>query len=173
MKVTEVKLSDIHPYENNPRMNENAVSYVAESIKAYGFKVPIVIDKDNVIVAGHTRYKAAVALGMETVPCVIADDLTPKQIKAYRIADNKVSDFSIWDNKRLLEELDGLDDMFTGFELGGVFDNTSELDENDKTPVHENEKGVTYEVVFRSGDREKVERIKAIWEEDDVQSISG
>lgn len=119
MKIIDVPIGKIHPYENNPRINENAVHYVADSIKAYGFKVPIVIDKDNVIVAGHTRYKAAVGIGMKTVPCVVADDLTPKQVKAFRIADNKVSDYSLWDNKLLLSELDGLDDMFTGFNLGG------------------------------------------------------
>ena len=81
MEIKDVKITDLKPYEKNPRMNDNAVPYVANSIKEFGFKVPIIIDKKNVIVAGHTRYKAAQQLGLETVPCIIADDLTPKQIR--------------------------------------------------------------------------------------------
>ena len=97
------------------------------------------------------------------VPCVVADNLTDKQIRAYRIADNKTSDFSIWDNKLLLDELDDLADVFTGFDLGDIFDDT--LDESDNTPVEENESGVTYEIVVRSSDREKIERLKSLWEQ--------
>lgn len=136
---------------------------VAQSLSAYGWKQPLVIDKDGVIIVGHTRFKAAQKLGMETVPCLVADDLTDDQVRAYRLADNKVSDYSIWDNKLLLEELDEIpDDLFTGFELGGIFDDT--LNENDNTPVEENTKGVTYEVVFRAEDRKKVEKLQAMWE---------
>lgn len=92
-----LKLSDIKPYEKNPRKNNEAVKYVAESIKEFGFKVPIVIDKDNVIIAGHTRYKAAKRLKMKEVPTIIADDLTDEQVKAFRLADNKVAEKSEWD----------------------------------------------------------------------------
>lgn len=118
MKIIEKKLTDIKPYENNPRNNDNAVEYVAASIDEFGFKVPIVIDKNSVIVAGHTRYKAAEKLGLEKVPCIIADDLTPEQIKAYRLADNKVSELSTWDGDRLnieLQELEMLDMQTFGF----------------------------------------------------------
>lgn len=118
MKIIEKKLTDIKPYENNPRHNDNAVEYVAASIDEFGFKVPIVIDKNSVIVAGHTRYKAAEKLGLEKVPCIIADDLTPEQIKAYRLADNKVSELSTWDGDRLnieLHELEMLDMQTFGF----------------------------------------------------------
>lgn len=119
MEIVNKKLEELKPYENNPRMNDDAVPYVAKSIKEFGFKVPIVIDKNNVIVAGHTRYKAAQQLELKEVPCVIADDLTDEQVKAYRLADNKVSDYSIWDNKSLLLELESLsEDIFTGFEDG-------------------------------------------------------
>ena len=104
MDISEIKVKDLIPYENNPRLNDDAVEYVMQSIEEFGFKVPIVIDKDNVIVCGHTRWKAAQRLGMKTVPCIVADDLTPEQIRAYRIADNKVTDFSLWDNKKLLSE---------------------------------------------------------------------
>lgn len=100
MQVEERRLDSITPYENNPRVNEDAIPLVAKSIEEFGFKVPIVIDRNGVIVAGHTRYKAAKQIGLETVPCVIASDLTDKQIKAFRLADNKCSDYSIWDNKK-------------------------------------------------------------------------
>ena len=105
MNIKMMGLDEIKPYEKNPRKNDDAVQYVAESIKEFGFKVPIVVDKDNVIVAGHTRYKAAKYLSLKQVPCVIADDLTKKQIKAYRLADNKVSEFAKWDNGLLDSEL--------------------------------------------------------------------
>ena len=97
MQIEELELSDITPYEKNPRKNDEAVKYVAESIKQFGFKVPIVIDKNNVIVCGHTRYKAAKKLKLKKVPCVMADDLTDEQIKAYRLADNKTGEFAEWD----------------------------------------------------------------------------
>ena len=105
MNIIEKNLSEIKPYEKNPRKNDNAVEYVANSIKEFGFKVPIVIDNNGVIVAGHTRYKASKKLGLEKVPCIIADDLTPEQIKAYRLADNKVSEKSEWDFDLLQDEL--------------------------------------------------------------------
>ncbi len=91
MDVKNFPLADLHPYEKNPRRNDNAVDTVANSIRTFGFKVPLVIDKDNVIVCGHTRYKAAQKLGLDSVPCVAADDLSPAQVKAFRLADNKVS----------------------------------------------------------------------------------
>ena len=105
MKVKDMEISKLKPYANNPRKNEAAVTPVAESIKAFGFKVPVVIDKAGVIVAGHTRLEAAKRLGMDKVPCVVADDLTEEQVKAFRLADNKVSEFSVWDAEKLAEEL--------------------------------------------------------------------
>lgn len=109
MDIRMFDLSEVKPYEKNPRKNDEAVPYVAESIKEFGFKVPIVIDRNNVIVAGHTRYKAAQHLGLKEVPCIIADDLTDEQIKAYRLADNKVSEFAKWDNGLLDAELFDID----------------------------------------------------------------
>lgn len=85
-------IESILPYEKNPRINDDAVPAVMESIKEFGFKIPIVLTADNVIVAGHTRIKAAKQLGMKEVPCVIADDLSKEQIKAFRLADNKSAD---------------------------------------------------------------------------------
>ena len=135
MKVIELSVSELKQYEKNPRKNEAAVQYVANSIKEFGFKVPIVIDKDNVIVSGHTRLKAAIQLGMETVPCIVADDLTEEQVKAFRLADNKVSEKATWDWDMLGEELDELFDFdMTGFgfdpdSLNIEWDNVDELSE--------------------------------------------
>lgn len=115
MTIVEKRLDEIKPYENNPRRNDGAVQYVAESIRQFGWKQPIVIDRDGVIVAGHTRYKAAKLLELEKAPCLIADDLTPEQVKAYRLADNKVGEIAGWDFDALEEELDALDFDMTGF----------------------------------------------------------
>lgn len=109
--------SELIPYDNNPRFNEGAVDKVAESIKEFGFKVPIIIDNNNVIVTGHTRLMAAEKLGMEQVPVIIADDLTDSQIKAFRIADNKVAEFSEWDFDKLEIELEGLANSDIDMEL--------------------------------------------------------
>ena len=111
MQIINYKISELVPYKNNPRKNDEAVNAVAESIKEFGFKVPIIIDSNKEVVCGHTRLKAAKLLKMEEVPCVIADDLTDEQIKALRLADNKTSELASWD-KRLLEfELDGITDI--------------------------------------------------------------
>jgi site-specific DNA-methyltransferase (adenine-specific) len=111
LQIIEKSITEIKPYEKNPRKNDEAVEYVANSIKQFGFKVPIVIDKNGVIVAGHTRYKAAKELGLEKLPCIIADDLTEEQVKAFRLADNKVGEFAEWDFDLLGEELDGIFDI--------------------------------------------------------------
>lgn len=108
MQIIYKKIDDVIPYENNPRKNDEAVDYVAKSIKEFGFKVPIIIDKDNVIVTGHTRLKAAKQLGLKEVPTIMADDLTEEQIKAFRLADNKVSEFATWDFDKLDLELDDI-----------------------------------------------------------------
>lgn len=108
MNIINIKLSDLKPYERNPRNNKEAVDYVANSIREFGFKNPIIVDKNNVIVAGHTRYLACKKLGIKEVPCVIADDLTDEQIKAFRLADNKVAEIATWDLDLLDEELNDL-----------------------------------------------------------------
>lgn len=115
MRIVEKKIDDLKPYEQNPRCNDNAVEGVAASIREFGFKVPLVIDKDNVIVAGHTRHKAAKLLGLDKVPCIVADDLTPEQIKAFRLADNKVAELATWDTKLEFLELSELDKI--GFDM--------------------------------------------------------
>ena len=126
MKIIEKKLSELTPYANNPRLNDGAVDAVAASIKAFGFKVPLVVTADGVIVAGHTRWKAAQKLGLKTVPCIVADDLTPEQIKAFRLADNKVGELADWDFEKLDLELEELDFDMTPF---GFDDDVGEVDE--------------------------------------------
>lgn len=111
MNITDIRTRDLKPYENNPRLNEDAVDLVAASIDEFGFKQPILVDKDLIIIAGHTRWKAAQKLGLETVPCIQADDLTPAQVKAYRLADNKVAEAAQWDFDALQFELEELDNM--------------------------------------------------------------
>lgn len=108
MQIIYKKIDEVIPYENNPRKNDEAVDYVAKSIKEFGFKVPIIIDKNNVIVTGHTRLKAAKKLGLKEVPTITVDDLTEEQIKAFRLADNKVSEMATWDFDKLDLELDDI-----------------------------------------------------------------
>jgi len=105
----------IHPYDKNPRINDGAVDAVAASLKEFGFRQPIVVDKDGVIVCGHTRYKAALQLGLKKIPVHVATDLTPEQIRAYRIADNKTADLAEWDYNILPIELSELQDA--GFDM--------------------------------------------------------
>ncbi|MBR0221025.1 MAG: ParB N-terminal domain-containing protein [Synergistaceae bacterium] len=109
MKIQNIKIENLKKYDNNPRkITEQAINAVAESIKEFGFKIPIVIDANNIIIAGHTRLAAAQELGLTEIPCVIADDLNEEQVKAFRLADNKVASLSLWDFKKLDEELDGI-----------------------------------------------------------------
>ena len=172
MNIVEIKLSDIKPYEKNARKNDDAVKYVAESIKQFGFKVPIVIDKNNVIVAGHTRYKASKTLGLDIVPCIVADDLTDEQIKAYRLADNKVSELAEWDFDLLGEELaDILDiDMSDfGFDLSE--------DEEEETEVIEDEVPEEVEPIAKQGDIWQLGRHRLMCGDstliDDVEKLVG
>ena len=111
MEVEYRATSSLIPYKNNPRINREAVKVVAESIKEFGFKVPIVVDKDGVIVAGHTRHAAAKRLKMKEVPVIVADDLTPQQINGFRLADNRTAEFAEWDLGKLEIELQGIDEI--------------------------------------------------------------
>ena len=111
LEIKYMKVEDLKPYANNPRFNDDAVEYVANSIKQFGFKVPIIVDKNNEIVAGHTRFKASMELGLKEVPVIIADDLSEEQIKAFRLADNKVSEKAEWNYELLDEELKNILDI--------------------------------------------------------------
>lgn len=132
MQIVNRKISELIPYVNNARKNDHAVDAVASSIKNYGFKQPIVIDSQGEVIAGHTRLKASIKLGLDEVPCIVADDLTPAQVKAYRIADNKVAELSEWDYELLKLELEDIEG-FTGFEV----DELEDLFEDEKQAKEE------------------------------------
>ena len=142
MKIVIKKVEDLIPYINNPRKNDDAVDAVASSIKHFGFKVPIVIDAKNEVIAGHTRLKAAKKLGMDQVPCIVADDLNENQIKAFRLADNKVSELAVWDDALLGIEMFSIQDidlLSFGFD---VYDESQfglefELPDGDKEPFQQ------------------------------------
>ena len=148
MNIVYKKVADLVPYENNPRNNDGAVDYVANSIKEFGFKVPVVVDKDNVVVAGHTRLKACEKLGITEVPCIVADDLTEDQIKAFRIADNKVSEYATWDEEKLSQELSDI--MMDMTEFGDdLFDDDDtmdvKLDDEEENPYSQKKHVPQYE----------------------------
>lgn len=115
LNIKNVAISTIKPYEYNARRNKKAIKAVAESIKQFGFINPIVVDKDNVIVAGHTRYSAAQLLELDTVPVIVADDLSDEEIRAFRLADNRVAEIATWDKKKLQMELSTIDEDMTVF----------------------------------------------------------
>ena len=145
MEIKMVKIEDLKPYPNNPRLNDEAVQYVANSIKEFGFKVPMIIDKNNEIVAGHTRYKASLELGLKEVPCIVADDLTDEQIKAFRLADNKVSEKAQWNFDLLDEELANIFDIdMNAFDFNQL--NIDELDTEFDLP--EGDKGEIEQITF-------------------------
>ena len=132
VQVIQMKLTDLIPYENNPRINDDAIDVVVNSIKEFGFKNPIIIDKDNVIVCGHTRRLAAIKLGLTEVPCIRADDLTEDQIKAFRVADNKTSELSTWDLDKLKIELGDIELNMADFGFEDLLDQMKELPEDDE-----------------------------------------
>lgn len=121
-----VALTDIYPYEHNPRLNEAAIDPLIVSIQQFGFLVPIVVDKDGVIITGHTRYEAATRLKLEEVPVIYAEHLTEAQVKAFRLADNRLAQNSTWDEDLLQQELINIQNM--GFNLQFTGFSKSELD---------------------------------------------
>ena len=141
MNILQLPLEEVHPYENNPRKNDNAVDAVAASIRQYGFLVPLVISADHEIITGHTRYKAAGRLGLPTVPCVIADELTEDQIKAFRLADNKVGELAQWDVDPLPLELADIAQDLSVFGFESIseeeFGEEFTLDSGEKKPYQQ------------------------------------
>lgn len=162
MKLENISLQDLNPYENNPRINNKAIKSVMNSIREFGFKVPIVITKDNVIVAGHTRYKASLELGLEKVPCIIADDLTDEQIKAFRLADNKIGELADWDFEQLNIELSEIEMEMSDF---GFFvaddEDFSELfnDNVDENEAEETKNKNEYKVVVYFDELDEAENL--------------
>jgi site-specific DNA-methyltransferase (adenine-specific) len=126
MQIQSVPITSVKPYEKNPRFNDDAVDAVAKSIKEFGWQQPIVIDSEMVVIAGHTRLKAAERLGLTEVPVIVADNLTPEQVKAYRIADNKTGELAEWNYDLLPFEIKDLQDA--NFDLSLLGFDTDELD---------------------------------------------
>ena len=156
MNIIKMKVEDLIPYVNNPRNNENAVDKVASSIAEFGFKSPIIIDKNNIVINGHTRLLASKKLGLKEVPVIKADDLTEAQVKAFRIADNKTSEYAEWNGELLKLELEQLEGMnfdleCTGFDMDDIeqmlnlgfdysedeFGEDFELPSGDKKPIQQ------------------------------------
>ena len=132
MKIIEMDISEVIPYANNPRDNSKAIDAVAASIREFGFKVPVVIDRNNILITGHTRLEAARKLGIQKIPAIRAADLTEAQVKAYRLADNKVGEIATWDDSALAAELQALDDLNFdmsdfGFSEDDLGDNTDDI----------------------------------------------
>ena len=143
LKIEYVDINNIKPYKKNPRKNEEAIPYVMESIKQFGFKNPVILDKDNVIVAGHTRIESAKRLGITEIPCIYADDLTDEQIRAFRLADNKVGEIAEWDIDLLDTELDdilNIDMSDFGFDLDLEDEEEKEIIEDEVPEVPEEPK---------------------------------
>ena len=143
MQITLLDIDKIKPYKNNPRKNEQAIEFVAESIREFGFKVPITVDKNYVIITGHTRYEACKKLNIDKIPCIIIKDLSDEQIKAFRLADNKVSEKAEWDFNKLEEELKNIKDIqmelygFIKSEEDFNWDEVEDLDEESyEEPEH-------------------------------------
>lgn len=133
ISIQYVKIQDIIPYDKNPRINDDSVDKVAASIREFGFKVPIMLDSKNVVIAGHTRLKAAKKLKLKELPCVYADDLSDEQVKALRLADNKVGESSLWDEDLLNEELSGILNIdMDAFGFGAVEEAVEEAFNDDK-----------------------------------------
>lgn len=187
MEIKMMNVEDLIPYINNPRRNENAIDKVASSIKEFGFKVPIVIDKDKVVVTGHTRLLASKKLGLEQVPCVVADDLSKAQIKAFRLADNKVSEFSTWDMELLKVELEELEELNfevsdLGFEFMSIdqldiptFDDFDDEEEDEEEEEETSSEGIIqYNIIFNNKEEQETwhEFIKFLRENYEGETIS-
>lgn len=190
MDVVKMDIGDISLYENNPRKNDSSIKKVARSIQEFGWKQPIVVDKNNVIIVGHTRYKAAKFLKLKKVPVIIAKDLTDEQVKAYRIADNRLNKDSIWDELKLHDEFEELDENnpdfdftllgFEGHEIDDIFGlDTDEEDEDDSTPNNFLEKPITQDGdiwlledhVLMCGDATKQENVEKLLEKIDYKKV--
>lgn len=148
-------------YENNPRLNRAAIPKVKASIENFGFLVPVVVDKDNVIVCGHTRVRAAKELGFKELPCIAAEDLTPEQVDAFRVADNKVAEFAGWDFAKLEIELENLK---TSFDMEDFGFQLEDLDFSFETPVPEET-----DEIPSGGDRLEMDEVDDFYEEPDYE----
>lgn len=166
MDIIKMKIKDIIPYEHNPRKNEQAVDAVAESIRQCGYVAPIIVDENNVILAGHTRRLALIKLGKEEAEVVVRDGLTDEQKRKYRLLDNKTNEFASWDFDLLADEIEGLD--FGDFDFGFSMeteDNDSYVDDFFDRGVEAKEKPVVLGVKVICGTKEQVDEVMAMLKE--------
>lgn len=159
MNVQNWPIGQVKPYESNPRNNDDAVDATANSIEEFGWQQPIVVDKDGVIIVGHTRLKAAKQLGLDQVPVVVAENLSDEQVKAYRLADNKTGELAEWDFGMLDDELadiDNLDMSDFGFD-NDISDSSIDSDTGNDKDISDslNEK---FQVVINCSDEEELQR---------------
>lgn len=148
LTVVQIPVEQISLYENNPRNNDKAIDPIALSIQKYGFKQPCVVDGDNVLVVGHTRYKAAVKLGLKTVPCVVAKDLSPDEVREYRILDNRLNEIAEWDYGKLSEELTAMPNFNYeefSFSVEDIFGPSAAKPGEEETVYNSSIKGPVYE----------------------------
>jgi len=168
LKITYVDIRKVKPYKNNPRDNKKAIGKVAKSIEKYGFKVPCVLDKNYTIITGHTRYEAAKRLGMEKIPCIIADDLSKQKVKEFRIADNKVAEYSKWDMDKLKEELAAINvedlEFSEEFDLEGLAEDL-DIDSFFEDADEHHEKKEKFEIVIKcKNEKQYKKRLKKLEE---------
>lgn len=148
IKIIEKDINELVPYENNARINDKAIDVVANSIQEFGFKNPCIIDKNNVLVAGHTRVEACKKLGITKVPCIVADDLTEEQIKAFRIADNSSAQIADWDMDKLMAELETIDYDMSQYGLSEQLAEIEKIIESNKE-VEEDEYEMSEDIEIR------------------------
>lgn len=164
MQTVTLKLTEIRPYWRNPRKNDDAIDAVMQSIRDYGMNQPIIVDAENVIIAGHTRYKALQKLGVKEVPCVVKTDLTPQQVKAYRIADNKTSELATWEMDKLipeLREIEDIDDMsvyFPAISLDELLQETAGAQQTFTNPTQESIGRIEEKLHMTFEDRSKAQQ---------------
>lgn len=178
MQIISKNIKEIKEYENNPRNNDNAVDYVARSIKDFGFKIPIIIDKNNIIVAGHTRYKAAKKLNLSEIPCIVADDLTDEQIKAFRLVDNKSAELAEWNVELLNLELENIHDIdmnLYDFKLSELLDDVVDDEYEVELPEEPKTKnGDIYKLgnhYLMCGDSTNAENVKLLMQEQEADLV--
>lgn len=180
INIEYLSIDELIPYENNPRINDDAVEKVAESIKQFGFKVPIIVDEANIIIAGHTRLKSAKLLGLDEVPVIRAKDLSEEKVKAFRLADNKVAEYSEWDYEKLEQELNEILDIdMADFGFDELLEELEEESEESlytmkvETPIYEikGEEPSISELVDASKTEELIARINSADIPEDVREF--
>lgn len=171
MEVVQKPLEELKPYENNPRVNEDAVKLVADSIKSFGFNQPIVVDENNVIVVGHTRYLASKKLRLSTVPVYVLKGLSEEQYKAYRLVDNRTAEYSYWDWGKLNKELEDILPVIDLDDFGFMANDDDLMNEVDFSLANAEKADFTVSFTFPIEYKEKVNGIIRYKDKKTVQKM--